>query len=360
MKKSHLLLITTGMSPAVITETVYALNMAKDLPAEVIAITTSTGKNEIMKQLFGADKVWETMLAENGLTGKILFGEANIRLIPDENRNYSEDIISSSDNNELANSLLDILRSYTENPDTRVSFSIAGGRKSMSAVGALVMSLLGRRQDKTYHILVSPPFDNPRISPRFYYPRDIEHKLADENYSGLDAQLQLGEIPFVRSRYWLNDKGITTTSYFRMVDEINNKLLNVTIDTGSQKIFIGDKTLSPSYLGFCIYWMFAERHISGKNYLEHGANNEMLDEVFENFIAEKEIIVDNDAKPDEHKGKKEYIIKGYQMETDFLRKKGISELNTALKGFDERLEINQGRNIWGIRKSFPKECIIIK
>ena len=37
----HILLISVGISPAVITETVYALYKANDLPDEVVVITTS-------------------------------------------------------------------------------------------------------------------------------------------------------------------------------------------------------------------------------------------------------------------------------------------------------------------------------
>ncbi len=152
-KRKHILLISVGMSPAVITETVYALNQVKDAPQEIVAITTVKGKEAIMEQLFGEDAVWETMLNECKLKGKVIFDEANIELIPDENKKHSKDIVSDSDNNELADKLLRILRGYTT-PDYRISFSIAGGRKSMSAVGALVMSLLGRKEDKMYHILV--------------------------------------------------------------------------------------------------------------------------------------------------------------------------------------------------------------
>ena len=76
--RKHILLITTGMSPAVITETVYALHKAGDFPDEVIAITTSMGQNEIIRQLFGEDQIWKSMLKECDLVGKISFGEANI------------------------------------------------------------------------------------------------------------------------------------------------------------------------------------------------------------------------------------------------------------------------------------------
>ncbi len=341
----HILLISVGISPAVITETVYALYKAKDLPDEVVVITTSTGKDEIMKQLFGVDHVWETMLEENDLVDKVRFGEANIRIIPDENSAYSKDIISDKDNNELADFLLKELRGYTEDSATRISFSIAGGRKSMSAVGALSMSLLGRRQDKMYHILVSKPFENTNLEPRFYYPRNIEHKLNDEVYLGNNAQLQLAEIPFVKCRYWLSDKKIDIKNYSAMVAEINKNQLEIKINTKKKEIFVsGSKVESVSNLEFYLYWMLADRCVKNEKSFVHGQNGDILSELFENFLAENDIPREN--------------FTSKQLEDDTLKKK-LSSIGKKMEGKRSILAISKGKNEWGISGLISKESIII-
>ena len=356
-KRKHILLISVGMSPAVITETVYALNQVNDAPQEVVAITTVKGKEAVMEQLFGEDAVWETMLKECNLKGKVIFGEANIELIPDENKNYSKDIVSDSDNNELADKLLKILRGYTT-PDYRISFSIAGGRKSMSAVGALVMSLLGRKEDKMYHILVPKPFDDFRLEPRFYYPRDIEHKLGEEVHSGKDAELRLSKIPFVRSRYWFYDKGMDTKSYSTMVDEINRqKELRIVLDTSTHKVFVRRKKVGNiSFLGFCLYWMLIERYL--KN-MKKEVEKKDLPSVFETFLKDKNIEIIHDANKDERKGKLLKNIASYSINSEDLSSE-LSDVNSSLTKEDGSLGINPERTKWRVSSLVDRNLIEIK
>lgn len=55
-QKRKILLSVTGMSPAVVTETLYALVTEKDfIPTEIQVITTEQGKNKLLDALLGIE-----------------------------------------------------------------------------------------------------------------------------------------------------------------------------------------------------------------------------------------------------------------------------------------------------------------
>ena len=90
-KAEIVLLAVTGMSPAVLTETVWALAFPEDkatasiLPDRVVVLTTAEGRCQIADELFtprpdfGGDCVWDALRtalerAGHDLTGKLRFG----------------------------------------------------------------------------------------------------------------------------------------------------------------------------------------------------------------------------------------------------------------------------------------------
>jgi hypothetical protein len=143
---------------------------------------------------------------------RLKFGPANdyIRLIPaPDAQSNLEDIQNQDENMVAADTIMRCVREYSEDPNTRIVASIAGGRKSMSALMLSCMSLLGRDQDRLCHVLVNPPYDNPRLDPVFLFPeKGITHKVPGKKRGVRSdkAQISLAEIPFVRMRGWYADK----------------------------------------------------------------------------------------------------------------------------------------------------------
>ncbi|MBO4632412.1 MAG: TIGR02584 family CRISPR-associated protein [Lentisphaeria bacterium] len=193
--RKHILIALSGMTPAVVSETIYALIEKNDIPDIVIVVTTGRGLKAF--QQLERYSGWKKLRKEAGEKIRI-----EKRIFQDEDGDNLDDIVSESDNKNFANFLLNILRGCTEEPDTKISFSIAGGRKTMSAIGALCMTMLGRKQDKLYHILVDPPFDQP-MSPTFFFPEPgVKRTGADGKiYDSGCAKLHLSELPFVYTRY---------------------------------------------------------------------------------------------------------------------------------------------------------------
>ncbi len=215
------LFAVVGMSPAVITETVWALAHQAEpvVPDRVVVLTTSSGKRKIDEQLFtrthGVPGGWEALkaaLAGEGMdvAERLKFGSTgdSIRIFTsaDSTRELT-DIASSADNAAAADFMLRHLREFTGNPATAVIASIAGGRKTMSALMISCMSLLGREQDSVCHVLVNPPFDTP-LTPPFLFPvRRLKHIDRDgKAHSSVKAVIELAYVPFVRMLGWYREK----------------------------------------------------------------------------------------------------------------------------------------------------------
>lgn len=267
MSYKNVLIALCGKSPAVITETAYLLaKNEEEIPDEVIVITTSSGKQAILDNLVNTG-IWLRLKSVIECSASTMnFGNSShsLRVIPKaDNSSDAFDIISSVDTERTANFILDVLRQYSENPETRVTFSIAGGRKTMSAIGALAMSLLGRYQDRLCHITVSPPYDSPLLEPKFYFPEDIDHKdQSGEIHNGLDADLSLSYIPFPCTRYLFeNVHGKLPGNYTDLVLKTNKQLSKnldmpeIHLDPQRIECYIGRKSVRLSPFEFALYWM---------------------------------------------------------------------------------------------------------
>ena len=185
-KPQIVLLAVTGMTPAVLTETIWALAHENPpvIPDRVVAVTTSRGKRLMEQELFtpasgGGLDLWQSLREE-------ILGNQNphdhrlildtIREItapnPHTGRNQAlEDFRTSDENAAMANFVLDQVRSLVETPNIQLITSIAGGRKTLGALLYACMSLLGRESDRLTHVLVNEPFDSFGLSPRFFFPK---------------------------------------------------------------------------------------------------------------------------------------------------------------------------------------------
>jgi CRISPR-associated protein (TIGR02584 family) len=240
-----ILIAVSGMSPAIITETVWA--MAHDeqdpcLPTRVVAITTRAGAAAIRQQLFaedGAPCAWDALrqsLARAGhaVDGLLQFGDTpnDIQVFesvdPATGRTGElDDIRSPADNAQAADFLLRQLRPWTENREIRIVASIAGGRKTMSALLYACMSLVGREQDRVTHVLVNEPFDRP-LDPPFIFPGQAEKFLTapdGSKHACADARVELADIPFVPLRNAFQQLAGPPGSFRQLVDQYRDAVL---------------------------------------------------------------------------------------------------------------------------------------
>ena len=199
------LLAVIGLSPQVLTETLYALHQNNQAVHAIHVISTRDGKDKIFSELLtGGNGYYFQYLKDYPPENDIDFGPENIHTIHNENGIELPDIISASDNEHLLKTCIQWTAHLTQQPDNRVLFSVAGGRKTMSSCLTLAAQLYGRPQDRIYHVIISPEFESNR---EFYYPpkksRQIQlyDKKGNPYYKESQyANIDLINIPFVSVR----------------------------------------------------------------------------------------------------------------------------------------------------------------
>lgn len=217
----RIVLSAVGLTPQVVTETLYVLATRSTpfIPTEIHLITTGEGRRRSRLTLLEGDHPALQALAED--IGQPSLAAAlrleNIHVIPDADGKPLPDITSDQDSGAAADFITRLVRRITADDDCAVHASIAGGRKSMGFLLGYALSLYGRPQDSLSHVLVNDPFQG---LPDFYYPpRKTRVLYTKEQHpvSTDDAVVVLAEIPFIRLRQGLpeslllGDSGYTAT-----------------------------------------------------------------------------------------------------------------------------------------------------
>lgn len=261
-----------GLSPAVLTNTVWALAHEPEpvIPDEVVAITTRTGRTCISEQLIDSNG-WLRLcqaLENEGLevAGKLAFGSSDsIRILGDGKTDF-DDIATPAQNSAAADFILKVLRQYTEDPGTRVIASIAGGRKSMSALMISCMSLLGRSQDRVCHVLVDEPYEQ-RMEPPFLFPeKGVKHLLSGKSYLSAKARPVLSDLPFVRVRGWYEREFRNVPpSYMQLVNQVQGiaprpaNYPSVKLDAAKGSLAVGKTAVPLSAPEFALVYVMLSR-----------------------------------------------------------------------------------------------------
>lgn len=282
------LISLVGATPAVLPETVWALATQPEpvLPDRIIALATAPGAAQLKEKLF-ADGHWERMLEQLKAKGaqregKLKFGPIadSIRVFPDLSRSRElDDIRSLEDNEAIAEFFMELIRGFTENDSIRLIVSIAGGRKTTSALLHSVMTLLGRAQDQINHILIN---DEWIYQKDFLYPGctgEFVNRETGEPLSSADARLDLVEVPFVPLRYlFKRDLEKSAGSYVELMNQLRTRTINVEddlivqLDTARGTLSVSGRDVSLSPNEFLLYLFFALRTQDGKPAVESYAS----------------------------------------------------------------------------------------
>ena len=166
----RILLMVTGRTPQVVTETLFALTQTRRppfVPTEVRLITTAEGAADARLSLLSETPGWfHALCRDYGLTG-IRFTAEMIEELHDDQGRPLPDIRSCTENDRAADQIVERVRALTEDPEAALHVSLAGGRKTMGYYLGYALSLFGRIQDRLSHVLVSAPYESNRD---FYYP----------------------------------------------------------------------------------------------------------------------------------------------------------------------------------------------
>lgn len=201
----RVLLAVTGLTPQVVTETLFALMKSgpSALPHEVHVITTAEGADRARLALLSESPGWLQRFVQDFGLAPIRLDHESIHVIRDAAGAPLTDIRTAQDNVQAADQIADLVRRLTDDDVSSLHVSMAGGRKTLGFFAGYALGLWGRPQDRLSHVLVSEPFEQ---SWDFFYPTPYERiietrggKLAD----CAQAEVTLADIPFVRMRHSL-------------------------------------------------------------------------------------------------------------------------------------------------------------
>ncbi|MBV6501368.1 MAG: hypothetical protein CJBNEKGG_03878 [Prosthecobacter sp.] len=246
-KKQTVLIAVTGLSPAILAETVWVLAKEHEiLPDRVVLITTTEGRRILERQLFTSSNDWGGMSVWDALRKELRAPQEKLRI-----EGYRimtaqaainapapelDDIRDDKENAAAADFILNQVRTEVQSSDMLIA-SIAGGRKTMGTLLYAAMSLAARPQDWVTHVIVNDPFDK-KLVPDFYFKpaKAIVHKLLDKDgkvvsqHSSRDAVIHLARIPFVPMSNRFKDfaEHEQQGSFLETVSRIARKELNST------------------------------------------------------------------------------------------------------------------------------------
>ncbi|MFH0784202.1 MAG: CRISPR-associated ring nuclease Csm6 [Pseudomonadota bacterium] len=265
----NILLAVCGLSPQVVTETLYALfHEGREVHA-IHLITTRPGRDKVLADLLAPRTGhFAALLADFSMSvNDIDFTHDNIHVLRRDAGRELDDIVSPEDNEILMQTCLDLAFRFTGQSDTAVFFLVAGGRKTMTSCLTLAAQLYGRPQDRLLHVLVSPEFESTR---NFYYPprKPVTVELRDDKgqtywKDSSAAQIHLITIPFVSVRDQLHpmpDKPLPPADLMQAL--VREPPPTLTVDRRAGKLIHGRLELDMHPARLALYAFFAERKIT--------------------------------------------------------------------------------------------------
>ena len=284
----RLLIAVTGLTPQIVTETLYALACRREdpwIPHEVHLITTATGAENARLNLLVGQRWFHRLREDYGLP-PITFDETCIHVLTGDDGQPLEDIRTQAHNTQAADFITETLRRLTEDPATELHVSIAGGRKTMGYYLGYALSLYGRPQDRLSHVLVSDPYETNRD---FYYPTPYEHPIHSRRgdkeitVDARNAQVDLADIPFVQLRDGLPERLRTGQANFTQVVASANRGLkapSLVLNVAQARAWADDEALELSETEFFLLLWLAERAVRGES-----ATNWSLRVMADEFLA---------------------------------------------------------------------------
>lgn len=242
MKK--ILTALCGKTPQIVTEALYALHEQGRFPSRVVILTTEEGRELCRTQLLHPEHgSIARLLADIGLSPDSLsVTEADI-LTP---RRRVADIVTEEDSRAFFELCLETVFSLARDHGTELLFSIAGGRKTMSAALALAAQCYARPQDSMFHVLVPPELES---NPEFFYPAP----------PFAEARVTLTPIPFFRMRGQLQPQLLHSPASLEELSQVcmPQKPLEVELDFVHRSLTCEGRSLALPPALFAVYAFFA-------------------------------------------------------------------------------------------------------
>ncbi len=262
----RILVCVTGLSPQVVTETLYVLAVKHDwMPSRIRLITTAEGAKRARLSLLSEDPGWLHRLGHDYQLPPIAFSAQDILTLEDVQGSPLHDIRTPQDNERAADFIVEQVRRLTSNPESELHVSIAGGRKTMGFYLGYALSLFGRPRDRLSHVLVSAPYESCWD---FFYPTPYSRiiQTGDNNLAdSREAMVTLAEIPFVSLRHGMTDDLLAgRVSFAGAVEAVNRSLSppELVIDLRTKRLLAAGQLMELPPASLALLSLFARRRVN--------------------------------------------------------------------------------------------------
>jgi len=322
----NILICITGLTPQIVTETLFCLSVKNKIPVnEIYVLTTSRGRDVIL----GKDKHTSTpktplnkeitAICKKYKIRKPLFAENEKHIIVAKEESVElPDIRTDKDNILFPNKAAEFIREKSSDPENTLYCSITGGRKSMSVHLANAISLFARPQDKLLHVLTKEEHEF-----KGFYPKS-EKEIED---------LEISEIPFVRLRSLLSSemKDTKLLKYkFDKIVKVTQRRLKVLsnpkkliIDIEKRELRYANESLTLEPMEFLFYYYFVDIKNRGKGKIN--VYDFILSETKDQFISYFE-----EFYPYYYINEKNWYKKGFSKEYFNQRRSKVNKKITGL------------------------------
>ena len=297
MKK--ILLLVTGMSPQIVTETLYGLAVRPAdgqqtwIPDEIHLVSTTTGIEQARLKLLAGNGYFHALCQDYHLP-QIVFNEASLHPILNNAGNTLADLKTPEDNECAANTICEKIRELTQDSHCELHVSIAGGRKTMGFYAGYALSLYGRPQDHLSHVLVSEEYES---LPDFFYPtpsmKEVYSSRLLRSFDASKAEVWLADIPFVRLRHHLPEKTLLHKAKFSEVVEriaLATGDIRVVIDIKKQTLFVNSVPCKLAARELAFYVWFVKQLSTANSTLRMPVEGESIAEYRDAFLMEYKLI----------------------------------------------------------------------
>jgi len=333
--KKRILIAVSGLSPQILTETLFGLAVKQDyIPTEIHLITTLEGAHRATLNLLHEKEGKFHALCQEYQLPDMQFSEQQIHIIRDAQNNQLNDIRTPEQNAAAADFITNIIKELTSDDDSSVHVSIAGGRKTMGYYLGYALSLFGRSQDRLSHVLVTEGYEGHKD---FYYPTiesNVIHTFDNKPLDTSKAEIVLAEIPFIRMRQDIPKKLLQGKAGFLETINLARKAElppELTIDLINKRISANGEEFGLPAISVAFYSWLLKQTVYSQEALEKPLEFEENTNYAEDFLVEYRTVAgEMRAETTENA-----LIKG--MESKFFSEK-VTRINNKLKeNLGERL-----------------------
>jgi len=157
MQNKEIFLAVIGTTPQILTECLYyyysPFYNQKRFFNKIKVITTLEGEKKLVEKILMGGILKK--LSQSLEIAAIPFTRDDIIVLHDYNGRPIKDLRSTDDNFDSLLTMFRVVQELSSDPCCRLTATVAGGRKTMSAMMALAFQIYGREKDELIHIIAS-------------------------------------------------------------------------------------------------------------------------------------------------------------------------------------------------------------